>query len=93
MDDGRLQRFLRSTFRSAGKQYSEAKTAYRSAKYAAVADLPVDDDGKARLVCRRHAERRAVAVDANGRPACFDEAHADCEGCVEDIRDGRIETW
>jgi hypothetical protein len=93
MDDGRLQRFLRSKLRSAGRQYSEAKTAYRSAKYAAVADLPVDEDGNARVVCRRHAERRAVPVDHEGRPACFDAAHPDCEGCVEDIRAGRIETW
>lgn len=93
MDEGRLERFLRSKLRSAGQQYGEAKAAYRSAKYAAVADLPVDDDGAARIVCRRHAERRAVQVDGEARPECFEAGHPDCEGCVEDIREGRIETW
>jgi len=55
--------------------------------------LPVDDEGRARLVCRRYAEKRAVAVDAQGRPPCFDPGHPDCQGCVEDVRDGRVETW
>ena len=58
-----------------------------------VPSLPRDDEGRARLVCRRHADRRAVAVDDDGRPACFDAGHPDCEGCVEDVRDGIVETW
>lgn len=55
--------------------------------------LPRDDDGDARIVCRRYAEKRAVAVDEAGRPACFDADHPDCKGCVEDVRDGAVETW
>lgn len=93
MDDGRFERFLRTAFHSAGRQISEAKTAYRSAKQAAGADIPVDEDGNARIVCRRHADQRAVALDGEGRPSCFEADHPDCEGCVEDIREDRIETW
>lgn len=59
----------------------------------AVADLPTDDDGRARIVCRRYAERRAVDLDRDARPHCFDPEHVDCQGCLEDVRDGRVETW
>jgi len=93
MDERRLSQFLRSKLRSAGRQYGEAREAYHSAKHAAAADLPLDDDGNARIVCRRHAERRAVRIDSEGRPECFEAAHPDCEGCAEDVRDGQIETW
>lgn len=55
--------------------------------------LPRNENGDARIVCRRYAEKRAVAVDDAGRPACFDADHPDCQGCVEDVRDGRVETW
>lgn len=92
MDD-RLESFLRSKIRSAGRQVADAKRAYASARRAALADLPQNDDGKARIVCRRYAERRAVELDTEARPACFDPDHPDCEGCVRDVRDGRIETW
>jgi hypothetical protein len=93
MDQDRLSRFLRAKLRAAGEQYGEAAEAYRRAKNAAAVDLPVDDDGRAKLVCRRHAERRAVAVNTEGRPSCYDAGHPDCEGCVEDIEDGYVETW
>jgi len=92
-EDGRLQRFLRAKLRSAGEQYAEASDAYQSAKHAAAADIPIDDNGNARIVCRRYAEQRATAIDAEGRPECYQTGHPDCEGCLEDIRDGRIETW
>jgi hypothetical protein len=92
-DRDRLRRFLRTTLNSAGKQYEEARRAYSSARASALAELPTDDNGRARIVCRRHAEQRAVRLDADARPACFDTGHPDCEGCVEDIREGRIETW
>jgi hypothetical protein len=55
--------------------------------------LPRDADGNVRLVCRRYAEKRAVAVDEAGRPECFDADHPDCQGCVEDVRDAAVETW
>lgn len=93
LDDGRLRRFLRSKLRSAGRQYEEARRAYGAGKAAAAADLPRDDDGNAHIVCRRYAERRTVELDQAARPTCFDPDHQDCQGCVEDIRDGRIETW
>jgi hypothetical protein len=91
-EDGRLARFLRTKLRGAGRQVEEARRAYGQARDGARADLPLDGDGKARIVCRRHAERRTVAVEA-GKPACYEADHPDCEGCVEDIADGRIETW
>jgi hypothetical protein len=58
-----------------------------------VSELPADDEGRARIVCRRHAERRAVSLDDAARPECFDPDHQDCRGCVEDVRDGVVETW
>ena len=100
MDD-RLEGLLRRKFRAAGRQYARARDAYREGRDDGdaesetdpVASLPRDDEGRARLVCRRHADRRAVAVDDEGRPACFEVGHPDCEGCAEDVRDGIVETW
>jgi hypothetical protein len=89
----RLESFLRTKLRSAGRQYADAKRAYRDARRAALADLPRDEEGRARIVCRRYAERRAVSLDSQARPNCFEPDHPDCEGCVEDVRDGRVETW
>ena len=92
-DGQRLPRFLRSGLASAGRQLAEARRAYENAKHAARADLPQSEDGEARLVCRRFAERRTVEIDGEGRPECFDAEHPDCRGCVEDVRSGTIETW
>ncbi|MEF8778693.1 MAG: hypothetical protein V5A36_07265 [Natronomonas sp.] len=89
----RLERLLRTKLNSVGRQFEEAKRAYTDAKTAALADLPTDGDGQAKIVCRRHAEKRAVSIDADGRPDCYDPDHPDCRGCVEDIDNGRIETW
>lgn len=88
----RLARLLRSKLRSAGRQYEQARREYDAGR-ASTWGLPTDEDGNARIVCRRYAEKRAVAVDAKGRPACYDADHPDCEGCVADIRDGAVETW
>ena len=87
----KLGRFLRDKIRSAGRQYETAKRAYRDGE--ASADLPRDEEGRVRIVCRRYAERRAVLLDDEGKPACFDPDHQDCQGCLEDIRERRIETW
>lgn len=92
-DSDRLARFLRVKLRGAGRQYERAQTEFRMARSQAAADLPTDDQGRARLVCRRHAERRAVRVDEQLRPECFEAGHPDCEGCVEDIRAEQVETW
>lgn len=89
----RLARLLRTKLRSAGKQYEEAKRAYEEGKATGAFDLPRDESGRARVVCRRHAEKRAVHVDAEGRPDCFEAGHPDCEGCAEDVRAGVVETW
>ncbi|WP_336024508.1 DUF7091 family protein [Halobellus salinisoli] len=100
MDD-RLEHILRQKLREAGRQYARARDAYRDGKNStdsssqdAVADaLSRDDEGRVRLVCRRYAERRAVDVDDDGHPDCYEAGHPDCEGCVADIRDGIVESW
>lgn len=89
----RLELLLRSKFRSAGNQWERARQTYHASKHASSGNIPVDESGDARIVCRRYAERRSVALDEQGHPPCFEPDHQDCRGCVEDIRDGRIETW
>lgn len=101
--DERWKHVLRQRVRELGRRYEEAKRAYREGldeiegerdrTGADRYDLPTDENGDARLVCRRYAERRAVPVDRHGRPACFEPDHPDCEGCREDVRDGVVETW
>lgn len=92
-DPDRLSRFLRVKLRGAGRQFEEARHSFRSARRQALADLPTDERARAKIVCRRHAERRAVSIDEQLRPDCFETEHPDCEGCLEDIRTQRIETW
>ncbi len=90
-EDGRLARFLKNRARAAGRTYAEARQAYHRARTESA--LPRDSLGRARIVCRRHAERRSVNLDDEGRPECFEADHPDCEGCAVDVRDGRVETW
>lgn len=93
-DGSRVNRLMRSTANRAGRQVERARQAYIAARDGTFADgLPQDETGRARVVCRRHAERRRVRLDEAGRPDCYDPGHHDCEGCVEDIRSGRVETW
>ena len=103
MED-RLERLVRQKFREAGRKYAQARDAYRegreesggdgeSASGAVPPSLPHDGAGRVRIVCRRDADKRAVSVDDEGRPACFEAGHPDCEGCLEDVRDGIVETW
>lgn len=93
-DDSGESGFLLQLARRVGREYGEARAAYRSGRETGQdSALPTDDAGRTRIVCRRYAEQRAVEVDEAGRPACFDPDHQDCRGCVEDIRDGRVETW
>ncbi|KAB7512574.1 hypothetical protein DM867_12595 [Halosegnis rubeus] len=84
----RFARLLRSKLRAAGSQYERAKGEYAAGK----ASLPTDEQGNARLVCRRYAEKRAVPLEGDV-PRCFDADHPDCEGCLADIREGCVETW
>lgn len=93
---GRLERLIRSTLRKAGRTFEESRRAFRGGRSAVDAsrfDLPTDEEGRARVVCRRHAEKRAVWVDAEGRPECYDDDHPDCRGCAEDVAEGIVETW
>ena len=101
-DRRRLERFLRSKFQeageryeelrhSSGEQFEEAREAYQAARNARA--LPTDEADRAKIVCRRFAERRAARLDEAYRPACYEADHPDCEGCVEDVHEGRIETW
>jgi len=89
----RLERLVRTKLNAVGRQFEEAKRAYSEAKAATLSHLPTDEAGNAKIVCRRHAEKRAVPIDSEGRPECFDPEHPDCRGCVEDIHEERIETW
>lgn len=91
-DSDRVSRFLKDKLQDAGRQYEQARRAFSEARIAARADLPTED-GKVRIVCRRYAEKRAVELDEEARPDCFENGHPDCEGCAEDIQDGCIETW
>lgn len=96
--DERFEQFVRDRLRKLGQGYERTRRAYTEGKgetesLPGAGSLPVDEAGRAKLVCRRYAEKRAVEVDAEEKPACFDPDHTDCIGCVEDIRDGLIETW
>lgn len=93
MDGDSVRRKLRRVLQSAGRQLGEAQDAFTAAKRSALADLPQDDDGRAKIVCRRYAERRSVRLDEAARPHCFDPDHPDCQGCAEDVQDGTVETW
>lgn len=95
----KFRRVLRQEARKAGRRYAETKRAYREGRESSEPavdpsrfGLPAED-GEARIVCRRYAERRTVAVDAEGRPVCFEAGNTACEGCAEDVREGRVETW
>lgn len=89
--------YVRERARAAGRLFERTRAAFREGRTdgdgAVAYGLPTDDDGRARIVCRRYAERRRVAVDGEGRPDCFDPDHPDCVGCAEDVREGVVETW
>jgi hypothetical protein len=87
-----LSTAVRAAARRAGRAAERARHAHRAGRSEGF-DLPRDEAGRARVVCRRHAERRAVELDARGRPDCYDGDHSACRGCAEDVRSGRIETW
>ena len=92
-DSDRLTRFLRTQLQDAGRQYEEARRAFVEARREAAGDSGDGDLPTARIVCRRYAEQRVVGIDGEGHPSCFEAGHHDCEGCAEDIRAGRVETW
>ncbi|WP_323674442.1 hypothetical protein [Halorubellus sp. PRR65] len=89
--DDSIGQFVRKTLRSAGRKYAKTRRNFATGKQAS--KLPRDEHGRVRIVCRLQAEKRAVRLDENGAPACFDPERVDCQGCLEDIEEGRIETW
>lgn len=92
-DPHRLRQLLNTTLQSAGRQFEEAKVAYANAKSATKVEVPTDQSGRAKIVCRRYAEKRAVRLDNDAKPVCHDAEHRACQGCVEDIQTNCIETW
>ncbi|WP_049998061.1 DUF7091 family protein [Halococcus sediminicola] len=89
-DDGPIARLLHSTARAAGRRYAESKRAYGDGQTRADSEGPYDEH--ARIVCRRYAQKRTVVLDGY-EPDCFEAGHPDCEGCLEDVREGSVETW
>lgn len=96
----RVAEFVQKAVRHAGQKATEVKLAYiegreeaRDRRGADRFGLPTTENDDARIVCRRYAERRAVPVSIHGVPPCFEEGSVDCEGCVEDLQEGHIETW
>lgn len=85
-----IGRLVRRAARSVRRQLSEARSEYSAGR--ATARLPTDESGRARIVCRRYAEQRAVHL-VDDRPECYEAGHPACEGCAEDVLDGSVETW
>ncbi|MFB6070182.1 MAG: hypothetical protein ABEJ76_04095 [Halanaeroarchaeum sp.] len=88
-DEGVLGALARAA-RSAGRQVEAARAAYVRGR--AEGSLPTDDAGRVRIVCRRHAEERAVHLE-DGTPECHESDHPACESCAADVLEGVIETW
>lgn len=103
VDRDRVEQLVRKKLRAAGRQYEQVRQAYRDGESTVLTNgsrsdglpdhIPRDSAGRPRIVCRRYAEHRAVGLDEHDRPSCYDSGHPDCEGCVEDLHDGTIETW
>ncbi|AKH96673.1 DUF7091 family protein [Halanaeroarchaeum sulfurireducens] len=90
MQDSDVLDTLRRAARRAGQQVASARQEYRRGRIEG--SLPTDPEGRARIVCRRAAEQRAVRIE-DGQPACFEAGHPACESCAADVEEGVIETW
>ncbi|MFB6095200.1 MAG: hypothetical protein ABEJ71_01955 [Halodesulfurarchaeum sp.] len=90
MPDDPLGGWLKRAARKAGRGVERLRSEFAEGRVSG--SLPRDEEGRARLVCRRYAERRAVHLE-NGRPECFEAGHPDCESCAQDTREGVVETW
>ena len=90
MPDSDVFDAIRRLAKRAGEQVETARTEYRRGRIEGA--LPTDDEGRVRLVCRRHAEKRAVHLE-DGRPECFESDHPACESCAADVDEGVVETW
>lgn len=85
-----IGRFARRAARSVGRQLAEARREFQTGR--SESRLPTDDAGRAKLVCRRYAEKRAVHLE-DGVPECYESDHPACQGCAADVQDGSVETW
>mgnify|MGYP000515272474 CR=1 FL=1 len=85
-----LGHWLRNAARKAGRTVGAVGTQFTGGHIEG--RLPQDETGKVRIVCRRHAERRAVTLE-DGTPTCYEPTNPDCESCLADLADGTIETW
>lgn len=83
-----MNRLMRAKLRNAGRRYENARRDYEDARNSVLTD-----GDSANIVCRRYAEKRTVELDLNDYPECYETGHPDCEGCVEDLHEGTIETW
>lgn len=72
-------------------QLGDAKEAFSNARGAG--NLPTDEEGRVRIVCRRYEERRLAPLDDKGRPTCYEAGNEDCESCVDAVSDESVETW
>lgn len=77
--------------KNAKGQLGDAKEAFSNARGAG--NLPTDEEGRVRIVCRRYEERRLVPLDDKGRPTCYEAGNEDCESCVDAVSDGDVGTW
>jgi len=77
--------------KNAKGQLGDAKEAFSNARGAG--NLPTDEEGRVRIVCRRYEERRLVPLDDRGRPTCYEAGNEDCESCVDAVNDGDVGTW
>lgn len=85
-----LGEWVKKAARRAGRTMESASEEYTEGRVAG--SLPRDEEGRVKIVCRRHAEKRAVHLE-EARPECFEEGNPDCESCATDVRDGYVETW
>lgn len=77
--------------KGARSQLGDAKEAFSNARGAG--NLPTDEEGRVRIVCRRYDERRLAPLDDKGRPTCYEAGNEQCESCVDAVGDGDVETW
>ncbi|WP_435334593.1 DUF7091 family protein [Haloarchaeobius sp. TZWWS8] len=91
MSDRGIGGFVRRALRSAGRQYAKSREEFTTGHK--VSRLPRDEYGRVQIVCRRYVEQRAVNLNEAAVPECYDHENPDCRGCLEDIREGCIETW
>jgi len=86
MDEG-FEQFVRDRLRKLGKGYERTRRAYTEGKGEAESppgegSLPVDEAGRAKLVCRRYAEKARGRARRGGEASLFRSGpHRLCRLC------------